>query len=153
MGQGSMGIMGMVLYFGALFAIFYFLLIRPQRKRQRQTDDMQNSINVGDWVMTTGGLFGKVVDIFDLYLVVEFGTNKSVLVPISRSAVASVGEPDLTKKRVEESKPSKKAAVADDDDDEFDELDDIDFDENEFEFTDEDFLDDDEDDKKKKKRK
>lgn len=144
---GSMGIMGMVLYFGALFAIFYFLLIRPQRKRQKQTDEMQNSIKVGESVMTTGGLFGKVVDVFDNYLVIEFGTNKSVLVPVSRSAIATVGEPDLTKRKVEEKKAPKKVEEVEEEDDE---LDSIDFDENEFNFTDDDFADELGTDKKKK---
>ncbi|WP_242985330.1 preprotein translocase subunit YajC [Vallitalea okinawensis] len=127
-----MGMAGMILYFGALFAIFYFLLIRPQKKRQKAVDDMQNSISVGDWIMTNGGLYGKVVDIVNEFLIVEFGTNKSVLVPISKQAIASVGEPNLTRKRIEE--------VEEDIDDEDEDFEDEDFDFDE----DEDFLDEDE---------
>lgn len=123
---------GMILYFGALFAIFYFLLIRPQKKRQKAVDDMQNSISVGSWIMTNGGLYGKVVDVVNEFLIVEFGTNKSVLVPISKQSVATIGEPDLTRKRYEE--------VEEDIDDEEEDFDDEDFDFDE----DEDFLDDDE---------
>ncbi len=130
--MGSMGMAGMILYFGALFAIFYFLLIRPQKKRQKAVDDMQNSISVGDWIMTNGGLYGKVVDIVNEFLIVEFGTNKSVLVPISKQAIASVGEPNLTRKRIEE--------VEEDIDDEDEDFEDEDFDFDE----DEDFLDEDE---------
>lgn len=79
-----------------LFGLMYFMIIRPQKKRQRQIDQMQSSINIGDSVMTNGGFYGKVVDSVNNILILELGTNKSVRVPIERSAVASVKEPDLT---------------------------------------------------------
>lgn len=101
-GFGGMGMAGMVLYFGVLFGIFYFLMIRPQKKRQKAIDEMQNNISVGDWVQTNGGFAGKVVDVVNDYLLVEFGTNKSVIIPLRKDAVATIGEPDLTRKRVEE---------------------------------------------------
>jgi len=45
--------------------IFYFLLIRPQKKRQKQHQDMLNSIKRGDMVVTAGGIYGTVKDIKD----------------------------------------------------------------------------------------
>lgn len=126
-GFGGMGVLGMVAYFGVLIGIFYFMMIRPQKKKQKAVDEMQNNIAVGDWIMTNGGFFGKVVDTVNEYLLVEFGTNKSVIIPIVKDAVASVGEPDLTRKRVEEK------VVEDDDDEYYDDEDDY--------YDEEDFLD------------
>jgi preprotein translocase subunit YajC len=85
-----------VVIYGAFFAFMYFVLIRPQRKRQKATDNMQRGIEVGDSIMTNGGLYGVVVDSVNDNLIIEFGTNKSVRIPVKRSAVAGVAEPNLT---------------------------------------------------------
>lgn len=98
---GGFGVTGMLLYFAVIIGIFYFLMIRPQKKKQKQVDEMQSSIKVGDWIMTNGGFYGKVVDVVNNCLMIEFGTNKSVIIPIVKEAVASVGEPDLTRKKAE----------------------------------------------------
>lgn len=46
-----------------MFGVFYFLLIRPQQKRQRETDEMLKSLRKGDKVRTSGGIRGEIVDI------------------------------------------------------------------------------------------
>jgi preprotein translocase subunit YajC len=46
-----------------MFAIFYFLLIRPQQKRQKEIDDMLKALRKGDKVRTTGGIRGEIVDL------------------------------------------------------------------------------------------
>ncbi|MGG0176628.1 MULTISPECIES: preprotein translocase subunit YajC [Bacillaceae] len=56
MGNGLMGILPLIL----MFIVFYFLLIRPQQKRQKQTAAMQAGISKGDMVVTIGGLHGLV---------------------------------------------------------------------------------------------
>ncbi|UPM55289.1 preprotein translocase subunit YajC [Gottfriedia acidiceleris] len=56
MGNGLMGILPLIL----MFIVFYFLLIRPQQKRQKQTATMQAGISKGDMVVTIGGLHGIV---------------------------------------------------------------------------------------------
>jgi len=48
-----------------IFAIFYFLLIRPQQKKQKQHVAMLNSITAGDEIMTGGGIYGKVLKVID----------------------------------------------------------------------------------------
>jgi preprotein translocase subunit YajC len=48
-----------------MFALFYFLMIRPQQKRQRETDEMLKALKRGDIVRTSGGIRGEVVDLFD----------------------------------------------------------------------------------------
>ncbi len=56
---------GTVFMFGAIFMIFYFLLIRPQRKQQKAHDGMVKSLSRGDEVVTMGGIFGKIVHLTD----------------------------------------------------------------------------------------
>jgi len=107
---GSGGITQILVLYAAIFAIFWFFLIRPQKKKQRAVETMQNSISVGDSVLTSGGFYGKVVDkVNDVYMV-EFGTNKSVRVPVQKSAIVSIAEPDLTiTKEIEETKDEKES--------------------------------------------
>lgn len=50
---------------GVMFVIFYFLLIRPQQKRQREQDTMLKALKPGDHVRTTGGIRGEIVDLND----------------------------------------------------------------------------------------
>lgn len=92
----------LVVVYGAFFAFMWFVLIRPQRKKQKEVARIQNEIAVGDSVLTSGGLYGKVVDTVNDVLIVEFGMNKGVRVPVQRSAVATVAEPDLTIAKIEE---------------------------------------------------
>jgi len=54
-----------VFMFGAIFMIFYFLLIRPQRKQQKAHDEMVKSLSRGDEVVTMGGIFGRIVHLTD----------------------------------------------------------------------------------------
>ncbi|QUI23724.1 preprotein translocase subunit YajC [Vallitalea pronyensis] len=98
--QGSM--MTLIIYVVVLFGFMYFILIRPQKKRQREVDSMQSNVKIGDSVMTNGGIFGRVVDSINDVVIVELGTNKSVRVPIQRNAIAAIKEPDLTINRDEE---------------------------------------------------
>lgn len=69
-----------------VFVVFYFLLIRPQRKRDKETQNMRNNIQVGDEVVTSGGIVGRVVNVREDTLVIETGTERSK-VRIKRWAV------------------------------------------------------------------
>ncbi|MDE5600029.1 MAG: preprotein translocase subunit YajC [Oscillospiraceae bacterium] len=60
-----------------MFGIFYFLIIRPQKKKDKETADMRNSIQVGDVVITIGGIIGLVTSIHDDTLVLETGSDRS----------------------------------------------------------------------------
>jgi preprotein translocase subunit YajC len=76
----------------AIFLIFYFLLIRPQQKRQRQQEDMIKAVEKGDEVVTAGGLHGKVVGVTDDILTLEIAVLKGerVRVKLARGKVESV---------------------------------------------------------------
>ena len=56
---------GMLFMFGAIFAIFYFLLIRPQRTQAKAHDEMVAALSKGDEVTTVGGIVGKIVHLTD----------------------------------------------------------------------------------------
>lgn len=72
----------------AIFLIFYFLLIRPQQKEQKAHQKMLEALKKGDRILTTGGLYGTVVDIKGDDLMVRFAENTKLMV--ARSAVAKV---------------------------------------------------------------
>ena len=80
--QGSSGAagggMGTILLLVATFAIFYFLLIRPQQKKEKERQAMVNSIQKGDKVLTTGGMYGVVVSVNNDVVVLKVGTNTNI---------------------------------------------------------------------------
>lgn len=77
-----------------IFFIFYFLLIRPQQKRQKEHDAMLESIEKGDSVVTMGGIHGKVTGVTDDVLTLEIAALKGerVKVKASRSKIESVSK-------------------------------------------------------------
>ena len=71
-----------------IFLIFYFLLIRPQQKRQKEHDEMLAAIQKGDRVVTSGGLHGEVVGTSDDVITLDVGTQKGQLkVKVDRQRV------------------------------------------------------------------
>ena len=63
--------------FVLLIVVFYFVLIRPQRKRDKETQRMRNSLQVGDEIVTVGGVVGLVVSIKEDTVVLETGGDRS----------------------------------------------------------------------------
>jgi preprotein translocase subunit YajC len=86
---------GMLLPMAAIFLIFYFLLIRPQQKRQKDQEALLKGIEKGDNVVTSGGLHGKVTGLTDDVLTLEIAALKGerVRVKVSRTRVDSVAKP------------------------------------------------------------
>ena len=85
-----------------LFLVFYLFLIRPQKKREKQTQAMRASLDVGDEVVTIGGIVGRVVSIKDETLVIETGTDRNKI-RITRWAVNNItSEKELPKEAGEE---------------------------------------------------
>jgi preprotein translocase subunit YajC len=88
--QGS--IWSSLLMFVPLILVFYFLIIRPQRKREKAQREMLNSMQVGDNVVSIGGIYGKIVELKDDIVVIEVGKDKVKLV-FERNAIKSVDKP------------------------------------------------------------
>jgi preprotein translocase subunit YajC len=61
--------------FGGLFVFMYFFMIRPQRKRQKEHQELVGALGKGDEVVMNSGMLGKVIKVDDDYLVIETGTN------------------------------------------------------------------------------
>lgn len=72
-----------------MLVIFYFFLIRPQKKQEKETNDMRNSLQVGDEITTIGGIIGKIVSIKEETVMIETGKEKTKI-RILRSAVRCV---------------------------------------------------------------
>lgn len=84
-------IMNIIFYVVVFGAIIYFFMIRPQKKQQAKTQDMQKRIEPGDNIMTTSGFYGTVLDVVDdTTIIVEFGNNKNCRIPMHKSAVAEL---------------------------------------------------------------
>lgn len=64
-----------ILMFGGLFAFMYFFIIRPQRKRQKEHQNLVSALAKGDEVVMTSGMLGKVIKVDENYVVVETGSN------------------------------------------------------------------------------
>ena len=72
----------------AIFVIFYFLLIRPQQKQQKEHEQLLKNLKTGDKVLTTGGLYGTITGFKGEDLEVQF--SQTVKLTLARSAVAQV---------------------------------------------------------------
>lgn len=75
----------------AMVAIFYFMIIRPQKKRDNQAKEMRNSIKVGDEIVTIGGICGKVTNVKDDTITILSSESKMTFL---KTAVASVESKD-----------------------------------------------------------
>ncbi len=88
-GQGAAGISGFIPLI-LMFVIFYFLLIRPQQKKNKEHREMINSLKKGDRIITTGGLYGRITGITDNVLTVEIA--EKVRVKVNRGNVAALAQ-------------------------------------------------------------
>ncbi|PKL24967.1 MAG: preprotein translocase subunit YajC [Spirochaetae bacterium HGW-Spirochaetae-3] len=77
-----------VVMFGAVFAIFYFLIIRPQNKKQKEAQKMIAAIKKGDRIVTIGGIHGVVNSVKDKTVIIK--VDDSAKLEFSKSAVATV---------------------------------------------------------------
>ena len=78
-----------IIYLAVMIAIFYFILIRPQKKRQRQMANMLDALQINDEVVTAGGIKGKVSSIKEDTVVIETGADK-VKITFEKSAISRV---------------------------------------------------------------
>ena len=75
-----------------VFVLFYFLIIVPQRKRQRAVDDMLNNLKAGDKVVTNGGLYGQIVSVREDKRTVQLKIAENVRVEVARTAISGLQE-------------------------------------------------------------
>jgi preprotein translocase subunit YajC len=83
-GDGLLGLLPIVL----MFVLLYFMMIRPQMKRQKEQRAMVDALKTGDEIVTAGGILGKITKVTEHYLTVEVGENAQIVV--QRAAVQTL---------------------------------------------------------------
>ena len=99
-----MGVSSILLLVGFL-ALMYFLMIRPQKKKEKEDQAMREALQVGDEIMTIGGVIGKIVKINEKSVIIATGADKNKIEFI-KSAIANVNKPS-------DSKPAPKSKKSD----------------------------------------
>ena len=90
-----------------MFAVFYFLLIRPQQKRAKQHKEMVNSLRKGDEVITSGGLYGRIVDTQEETVTLDLGKTEVTIIRSAISSMATVPMPKDKKGKKDNKKAEK----------------------------------------------
>ena len=68
--------MSMLIMVVLMFAVFYFFVIRPENKKKKKTEEMRNSLSLGDEIVTIGGMIGKIVQITEDTITFETGEDR-----------------------------------------------------------------------------
>ena len=89
-----MDIVGIIVLYAVVIGGMWFLLMRPQKKEQKRVQAMLASMEVGDTALTTSGFYGVIIDITDDDVIVEFGNNKNCRIPMQKSAIAQIENPN-----------------------------------------------------------
>jgi len=104
--QASSGLMGFLPLI-LIIAVFYFILIRPQNKKNKQVNEMRSSLKRGDWVTTIGGFRGRVVRVKEEVLTIEVGSDK-VKLEIMRWGISKIEEGAPERKSTKKEKEVEK---------------------------------------------
>lgn len=79
-----------VIPYALIFAIFYFLLLLPMRRRQRKIQDFQGALKVGDKVVTTSGIYGQIIDIDEKTVQLQIAETPKVRIRLARQAIGGL---------------------------------------------------------------
>lgn len=85
---GSTNPVSMILILALMFGVMYFVMIRPQKKKQKEEEAMRDNVQIGDDITTIGGIMGKVVSVKEDCLVIETGADRNKM-RIARWAVST----------------------------------------------------------------
>lgn len=86
--QGAGSLVSTLIMFGAIFGIFYFMIIRPQQKRQKDMQNMLNSVEKGQKVVLSSGIHGKIISVEEKTFIVEIDNNTKI--KVEKAAVTTV---------------------------------------------------------------
>ncbi len=86
--SGGMGIVGLIVMYAVIFGAMYFILIRPQKKKQKEEKKMRENLQVGDEIVTIGGIYGRVISLKEDTIVIESQSDHSKLT-VARWALQS----------------------------------------------------------------
>ena len=85
-----MEVLILVAYVVIIGGVMYFMSIRPQKKQQKQMEELWSNMEPGDSVVTTSGFYGTILDVMDDTVIVEFGNNKNCRIPMQKQAIAQI---------------------------------------------------------------
>lgn len=103
--QQSGGTFVTILTMGAVFVVFYLFIIRPQNKKQKDTEKMVNALKKGDKVITIGGIHGEVTSTKETTVIVK--VDEACKLEFSRSAIATIVKDEKSEKPAKASKKDK----------------------------------------------
>jgi preprotein translocase, YajC subunit len=106
-GNATGGMISTIVTFGLVFVIFYFLIIRPQNKKQKDTQKMIEAVKKGDKVITAGGVHATVYSVKEKTVILKVDDN--VKMEFSKSSIAAV-EPKGGEEKAEPEKDADKPA-------------------------------------------
>ncbi len=86
--QGGGSMISTLIMFGAIFAIFYFMIIRPQQKKAKEREALLSALKKGDKIITSGGIHGTIAGLDDKTVLLDLGSNTKI--KIERSAIGQV---------------------------------------------------------------
>lgn len=82
---GGMGQYSFIIMMVLIFVVMYFLIIRPQQKKQKEITKFRESLKKGDKIVTVGGIYGTIVEVKERFLVIEIDSN--VKIRVDKSSV------------------------------------------------------------------
>ncbi len=86
-GAGTAGALSMIPMLIVMIAVMYFFMIRPEKKRKKEAEDLRNSLTTGDKIVTIGGMTGKIVNVSGDEIVFETGEDR-VRIQVKKWAVS-----------------------------------------------------------------
>ena len=90
---GTGSLLTMIAMYAVIIVAFYFIFMRPQKKEEKKVKAMIAALEIGDYVLTTSGFYGTIIDITDDTVIVEFGNNKNCRIPMTKNAISQVEKP------------------------------------------------------------
>ena len=90
--MGSLGVI--IVYVVVIGLMMYFIAIKPQKKEQKRQQELMDSMEIGDYVLTTSGFYGVLIDISEDDVIVEFGNNKNCRITMQKAAISAVEKPE-----------------------------------------------------------
>jgi len=91
-GPGAGGMYSTLIMFALIFAIFYFIIILPAKKKQKAHQNLLNDLKGGEKIMTSGGIFGRISRVLDDRFILDLGNN--VKIEIAKTSVQGVIPPE-----------------------------------------------------------
>ena len=87
-GAGGSSMFSPLIFMGVIFFIFYFMMIRPQQKRQKERQRLLNEMKKGDKVITAGGIHGRIIALEEKTVLVEISDN--IKIKVERASIGTV---------------------------------------------------------------